>query len=536
MQIANTKMILQPTIQNQSLTIRPLIANDLEALYQVANDPDIWRQHPDPLRYTRERFETFFNKSLVNGGTLVVIDNSTQKIIGSSTYYDYNQDQKEVAIGYTFLAKNHWGCKTNFELKSLMLEYAFQYVDRVLFHIWQKNYRSQSAIKKMGADFVKPTTRKGSNNEDLDYFIFEIKNYKDYQCFIKNKDSINQDMIEYYQANFGQEFNTTVVAANWITLKPNKISSYPHAESAEEEFVYVYKGTPHAWINGYLYQLKPGHVVGFKAGTGIAHNFINNTSENIELIVLGERTKAKNKCSFPINPELKSERSQIWWDNYPPQKIGPHDGKAQINSSTNNLEIKNPNELPFIKHIDLLTKRESFTYPNDSETFGEGIRLTDHIGIEVLAVWFEVLQPGKRTSWPHAHRTEEEMAIITKGQAQVWLNGYIYDVNPGDVIYFKPNTNTAHTIINNSKEPVEYIAIGINKDTLQDYQNQEGSSADKTTDKAINSLTNDYTLENDKIYYPLHPRRNQDCEQQGWFWSQRPPIFKFGPHNGKPNQ
>ena len=64
-------------------------------------------------------------------------------------------------------------------------------------------------------------------------------------------------------------------------LPPGRRTSYPHAESDEEEFVYVLEGYPEAWINGYLWKLEPGDSVGFPAGTGVCHTFINNTDEEV---------------------------------------------------------------------------------------------------------------------------------------------------------------------------------------------------------------------------------------------------------------
>jgi uncharacterized cupin superfamily protein len=60
-------------------------------------------------------------------------------------------------------------------------------------------------------------------------------------------------------------------------LPPGRRTSYPHAESMEEEFVYVIEGNPDAWVDGYLHRLAPGDGVGVPAGTEICHTFINNT-------------------------------------------------------------------------------------------------------------------------------------------------------------------------------------------------------------------------------------------------------------------
>jgi RimJ/RimL family protein N-acetyltransferase len=63
-----------------------------------------------------------------------------------------DQAQSEVAIGYTFLARKAWGSVHNREMKKLMLDHAFQFVDTVLFHIGENNFRSRKAIEKIGAE------------------------------------------------------------------------------------------------------------------------------------------------------------------------------------------------------------------------------------------------------------------------------------------------------------------------------------------------------------------------------------------------
>jgi RimJ/RimL family protein N-acetyltransferase len=117
---------LQPTLVGESILLRPLMADDFEALYAAASDPLIWEQHPEPLRYQRQVFEEFFAGALASGGALLVIDKTSGEVIGTSRYYEWNPDQREVAIGYTFLVRSHWGGATNREMKQLMLGHAFR--------------------------------------------------------------------------------------------------------------------------------------------------------------------------------------------------------------------------------------------------------------------------------------------------------------------------------------------------------------------------------------------------------------------------
>ena len=85
-------------------------------------------------------------------------------------------------------------------------------------------------------------------------------------------------------------------------LPPGRRTSYPHAESDEEEFIYVLEGYPEVWINGYLWKLEPGDSVGFPAGTGICHTFLNNTEQEVRLLVVGEANKKFNRIYYPLNP------------------------------------------------------------------------------------------------------------------------------------------------------------------------------------------------------------------------------------------
>ena len=157
---AQPSLDLQPVLEGQTLLLRPLRADDLDALHAAAADPLIWEQHPSPLRYQREVFEReFFQGALASGSAFVVIDKVTGKIIGSSRYYEWDPLKREIAIGFTFLARNHWGDGSNRELKRLMLELAFRSAGLVWFHIGRTNWRSRKAVEKIGARLSHESTK-----------------------------------------------------------------------------------------------------------------------------------------------------------------------------------------------------------------------------------------------------------------------------------------------------------------------------------------------------------------------------------------
>jgi N-acetyltransferase len=150
----NIVIDLQPVLKGKLIELRPLRADEFEVLHAAASDPLIWEQHPSPLRYQREVFQKFFDDAIACRGALVVIDNQSGRIIGSSRYYNYKPEKKEIVIGYTFLTREFWGGTTNAELKNLMLNHIFQFVDNVLFEVGEKNLRSRRAMEKIGATFL----------------------------------------------------------------------------------------------------------------------------------------------------------------------------------------------------------------------------------------------------------------------------------------------------------------------------------------------------------------------------------------------
>ena len=166
---------LQPTLVGETISLRPLRAEDFEALYAAASDPLIWEQHPEPLRYQRHAFERgFFSGALTCDSAFVVTENVSGKVIGSSRYYDWNPRNREVAIGYTFLARSHWGGATNSEMKRLMLNHVFKWAKTVWFHVGKNNWRSRMAMEKIGGK-LSHEEHKELNGVAHDYVCYKIE-------------------------------------------------------------------------------------------------------------------------------------------------------------------------------------------------------------------------------------------------------------------------------------------------------------------------------------------------------------------------
>lgn len=157
-------MLLQPDIEGETIRIRPLLASDRGAFVKAGSDPAIWAQHPASDRHEPDKIARFFEEALASGGAIIIEERASNCVIGSSRYHALDIERGHVEIGWTFLARDHWGGATNRELKSLMLKHAFAHVPVVRFKIGSQNMRSRRAIEKIGGQLVtsNPDTDSGT--------------------------------------------------------------------------------------------------------------------------------------------------------------------------------------------------------------------------------------------------------------------------------------------------------------------------------------------------------------------------------------
>jgi uncharacterized cupin superfamily protein/nucleoside-diphosphate-sugar epimerase len=155
--------------------------------------------------------------------------------------------------------------------------------------------------------------------------------------FVKNISEVKPEEWSYpgREEKHGKELNlgeavglTKQFGVCLVELPPGRRSGLPHAHSAEDELGWILEGTPDLWIDGKVHRLGPGDLIGFPAGTGIAHILINNTSSPVKMVVAGSRRPGEDRVFYPTDAarqaELKPERA---WTDAPRRELGPHDGK-----------------------------------------------------------------------------------------------------------------------------------------------------------------------------------------------------------------
>ena len=163
----------QPTLVGPTIAIRPVAAGDWLQLYAAASDPEIWKVHPVRDRYTELEFKKFFESAIDSKMGFVFVDRATGRLIGSSRYYGYEPERSEIEIGWTFIVRSRWGGAANREVKRLMLDHAFSFVDTVVFWVGEQNWRSQGAMTKIGGIKREGLLTRALSG-DTPYVIFEI--------------------------------------------------------------------------------------------------------------------------------------------------------------------------------------------------------------------------------------------------------------------------------------------------------------------------------------------------------------------------
>lgn len=305
-----------------------------------------------------------------------------------------------------------------------------------------------------------------------------------------------------YVAPFSRTFGFGRLGFHHRRLMPGWRSAPPHAERHEEEMIVVLEGQPSLWSDGHIMRLKRGDAAGWASGTGHAHCLINDTNEPVRILTIGEASREINTVAFPVSPDVaaKAKSKNFLWENAPAHKLGGHDGLS--NAQRGKLHGLKPRKSPFSVFWQDIQGKDTNTYEGDKEKLAVGSNLSKHLGLRRIGVWMDELKPGRRTSWPHAERDEEEFVYVFEGEPDVWINGHLYRLTAGDCVGWPSGTGQTHTVINNTDKPVRLIVGG------------------------------EASRRNSGVWYPLHPKRNKALKERLWT---DVPKQKMGPHDGLPD-
>jgi RimJ/RimL family protein N-acetyltransferase len=146
-------------LRGTNIELRPLEFETLDALFAVAQDPNIWRL--TSVDYSvRQIFYPNFDAALRQREAgksypLLICLAEDSRIIGTTRLIDIAPEDRKLEIGVTWIASQYWGTGANAECKYLILEHCFESMkaNRVQFRAKSDNARSRRALEKIGATF-----------------------------------------------------------------------------------------------------------------------------------------------------------------------------------------------------------------------------------------------------------------------------------------------------------------------------------------------------------------------------------------------
>lgn len=113
------------------------------------------------------------------------------------------------------------------------------------------------------------------------------------------------------KSQLGEVFGLSNFGVNLTRLAPNSVSALRHAHTKQDEFVYILQGYPTLYTDEGKSKLSPGMCAGFKAGTGNGHCLINETSEEVVYLEVGDRSPG-DEGTYP-DDDLKAVLVEGKW-------------------------------------------------------------------------------------------------------------------------------------------------------------------------------------------------------------------------------
>jgi uncharacterized cupin superfamily protein len=257
-----------------------------------------------------------------------------------------------------------------------------------------------------------------------------------------------------FERNLGKATGSVTLGLRLGRLPPGRRTGFTHAHSAEEELVYVLAGECLARViaPGQPAQEVPvraGHALAFPAGTGIAHTFVNRGPRDCLVLVTGERRK-EDRVFYPDDPaydaHLAATEPEEWWRRAPGEGAGV--SAAWLVHAADVPEVEGHYPAPF-----------------DAERLSLGRDLGRALGSVKLGLWQERIPPGRRTSFTHAHSTEEELVYVLDGECAVRVvepgrPARDLPLRAGHALAFPAGTGIAHTFVNRGTGDCVVLAVG----------------------------------------------------------------------------
>jgi uncharacterized cupin superfamily protein len=308
-----------------------------------------------------------------------------------------------------------------------------------------------------------------------------------------------------FNSPIGARTGLSRLLVSHMRLPPGARSNIPNAVRDEEQFWFVLKGEPDFFVDGNLHRLEEGDGITLDDFTGISTSFLNNTDSDVRLFFMSEGPRYATKYAHALARDARSNEALKelgkHWHDAPKRKLGPHEGLTDAVRGTKSPRSRKPKPVFVCQWRDLLEAKPAM-YKGSDEPQGLNARFGKRARFSRIGVHVELLKPGRRTSWPHAERDEEEFVFLARGKIDCWLDGRIFPMHEGDFVGWRGGDGITHVIMNNSDEDAVLVV---------------GGEASRFRSR---------------VWYPYHPHRQKEIGENYWHDH---PVPKLGPHDGLPD-
>ncbi len=144
-------------LENDRVLLRPIQLADYDNLINFSlNEPELWKYSLISAA-GQDNLQQYIELALANRlqkkeYPFVVFDKILNACAGSTRFYDIQQANRTLQLGFTWYGKNFQGTGLNKNCKFLLLEFAFEHcgMERVEFRADNENKRSIAAMKSIG--------------------------------------------------------------------------------------------------------------------------------------------------------------------------------------------------------------------------------------------------------------------------------------------------------------------------------------------------------------------------------------------------
>ena len=174
--------LYETTLKGKLVTLIPLKREHRDALLKASSDGELWNlwYTSAPSSKTIDAYldNAFSEQEAGRALLFAVVDNATQKIIGTTRYCNADNLNHRVEIGYTWYAKSYQRTGVNTECKYLLLSHAFETLSAIAveFRTHWHNQASRTAIARLGAkqDGILRNHQKNAEGIYRDTVVFSI--------------------------------------------------------------------------------------------------------------------------------------------------------------------------------------------------------------------------------------------------------------------------------------------------------------------------------------------------------------------------